>query len=450
MRLSRPTQLAVAAAALLALTACSSIPFFGESKSKKEATEAEKAGRVAMVLTEERLKPSPDLASTSIELTAAEPMASWPEAGAIPAKVPGHVIAAESLKVAWRKDVGKGSSNKSAVTTPPVASETTIFTMDADQTIYATDIASGRTQWKKELKGLSKRDKTALGGGLAVEGDTLIVASGFGYVARLNASDGSEIWKKRLTAPMTGAPTVKEGYIYVASNNNEIFAIELETGDTVWSDQAIAESARVLGSPSPAAIEEFVIAPYSSGEIIAYLASNGRRLWTDAISQAGRFTPISEINDIGSRPILAGGLVFASSQSGITIAIDGRSGNRVWTQQIGSTQAPALDSQYLFVLGTDATLAALDAGTGSAYWVKELQQYKNEKKKKKRISYVGPLLVSGRILIVSSRGDVMTFDPQTGEQVGSLDLKDTVYIEPIAVQGKVFVLTDDAKLIAIQ
>ena len=249
---------------------------------------------------------------------------------------------------------------------------------------------------------------------------------------------------------MTGAPTVKEGYIYVASNNNEIFAIELETGDTVWSDQAIAESARVLGSPSPAAIEEFVIAPYSSGEIIAYLASNGRRLWTDAISQAGRFTPISEINDIGSRPILAGGLVFASSQSGITIAIDGRSGNRVWTQQIGSTQAPALDSQYLFVLGTDATLAALDAGTGSAYWVKELQQYKNEKKKKKRISYVGPLLVSGRILIVSSRGDVMTFDPQTGEQVGSLDLKDTVYIEPIAVQGKVFVLTDDAKLIAIQ
>ena len=103
MRLSRPTQLAVAAAALLALTACSSIPFFGESKSKKEATEAEKAGRVAMVLTEERLKPSPDLASTSIELTAAVPMASWPEAGAIPAKVPGHVIAAESLKVAWQE-----------------------------------------------------------------------------------------------------------------------------------------------------------------------------------------------------------------------------------------------------------------------------------------------------------------------------------------------------------
>ncbi|WP_112062356.1 outer membrane protein assembly factor BamB family protein [Hyphomonas pacifica] len=450
MRLSRPTQLMVAAAALLAVSACSSIPFMNGSKAKDEASEAEKAGRVAMVLTDEKLQPSTDLATVTIELPEAKDITSWPEAGATPAKVPGHVNAANQLKVAWRNSVGKGSGNKSAVTTPPVASETAIFTMDANQTIYATSISNGRTLWKKGLKGLTKRDKTALGGGLALHEGTLIVASGYGYVARLNANDGSEVWKKRLTAPMTGAPTVKDGYVYVASNNNEIFALDLDTGETAWSDQAIAETARVLGSPSPAAIEEFVIAPYSSGEIIAYLASNGRRLWTDAISQAGRFTPISEINDIGSRPVLAGGLVFASSQSGITIAIDGRSGNRIWSQQIGSTQAPALVSQYLFVVGTDATLAALDVSTGNAFWVKELPQYKNEKKKKKRISYVGPIVASGRVIVISSRGDLMAFDPQTGEQVGSLALKDTVYIEPIAVQGKLFVLTDDAKLIAIQ
>lgn len=449
MRLSRPLKLTATASALVALAACSSVPFFGSS-GDKDKEQVDKAGRVTMVLTEEAIEPKPELATESIELLPAADMASWPEAGGTPSKVPGHVIAAPQLKVAWRNSVGKGSSNKSAVSTPPVASETAIFTLDADQTIYATELSSGRTLWKKELKGLTKRDKTALGGGLAISGDTLIVASGFGYVARLNAVDGSEVWKRELGVPMTGAPTVKDGSIFVASNNNEIFSLDLQTGDTEWSDQAISESARVLGSPSPAAIEDFVIAPYSSGEIIAYLANNGRRLWTDAISQAGRFTPISEINDIGSRPVLAGGLVFASSQSGITVAIDGRSGNRVWARPIGSTQAPALSGQQLFVIGTNATLAALNAGTGDAYWVTELRQYENEKKKKKRISYAGPLLASDRILIVSSRGEVLAFDPQTGEQTGSLDIKDTVYIEPIAVQGKVFLLTDDAKLVAIQ
>ncbi|HAQ75211.1 MAG TPA: hypothetical protein DCR96_01855 [Hyphomonas sp.] len=449
MRLSRPLKLTATATAFIALTACSSIPFFGNS-GNDDKEQLDKAGRVTMVLAEEAVEAKPELATESIELLPPTDMASWPEAGGTPAKAPGHVNAAPDLKIAWRNSVGKGSSNKSAVTTPPVASETAIYTLDADQTIYSTEISSGRTLWKKELKGLTKRDKTALGGGLAVTDDTLIVASGFGYVTRVSAEDGTELWKRELGVPMTGAPTVKDGTIFVASNNNEVFALDLETGETDWSDQAIAESARVLGSPSPAAIEDFVIAPYSSGEIIAYLANNGRRLWTDAISQAGRFTPISEINDIGSRPVLAGGLVFASSQSGITVAIDGRSGNRVWARPIGSTQAPALSGKFLFVIGTNATLAALDAGSGDAYWVTELPQYKNEKKKKKRISYSGPLLASGRILIVSSYGELLAFDPQTGEQTASLDIKDTTYIEPIAVQGKVFLLTDEAKLVAIQ
>ena len=447
MRLSRPLKLTATATAFIALTACSSIPFFGNS-GNDDKEQLDKAGRVTMVLAEEAVEAKPELATESIELLPPTDMASWPEAGGTPAKAPGHVNAAPDLKIAWRNSVGKGSSNKSAVTTPPVASETAIYTLDADQTIYSTEISSGRTLWKKELKGLTKRDKTALG--LAVTDDTLIVASGFGYVTRVSAEDGTELWKRELGVPMTGAPTVKDGTIFVASNNNEVFALDLETGETDWSDQAIAESARVLGSPSPAAIEDFVIAPYSSGEIIAYLANNGRRLWTDAISQAGRFTPISEINDIGSRPVLAGGLVFASSQSGITVAIDGRSGNRVWARPIGSTQAPALSGKFLFVIGTNATLAALDAGSGDAYWVTELPQYKNEKKKKKRISYSGPLLASGRILIVSSYGELLAFDPQTGEQTASLDIKDTTYIEPIAVQGKVFLLTDEAKLVAIQ
>ena len=248
---------------------------------------------------------------------------------------------------------------------------------------------------------------------------------------------------------MTGAPTIKDGRIFVESNNNEIFALSMDNGEVEWSDQAISETARVLGSPSPAAVEDFVIAPYSSGEVIAYLASNGRRLWTDAISQAGRFTPISEINDIGSRPILAGGLVFASSQSGITIAIDGRSGQRVWSKQIGSAQAPAVTGEQMFVVGTDGQLACLNSTSGEVYWIVQLQQFEKEKKKKKRISYSGPIVASDRVLLVSSTGQLLAFSPQTGEQVGSVKLGDRVYLEPIAAQDKIIVLTDDAKLIAI-
>lgn len=437
-----------ALASLLALSACNSLPGFGNDK--KEAARAEdRAGRITMVLDDERIAPSATLTGVAIELPAARAVEAWTEAGGQATKSPGHVIAAPKLDIAWRKSIGKGSSTKSALTTPPVTSTTTIYTLDARQTIRASSLSNGSEVWSKRLKGVSKRDKSAIGGGLALAGDTLVVASGYGYVATFDAATGEEKWRRELGAPMTGSPTIDDGRIFVASNNNEVFALSLADGQTVWSDQAISESARVLGTSSVAAVEEFVIAPFSSGEVIAYLAANGRRLWTDALTQAGRFTPISEINDIGSRPVLGAGLVFASSQSGTTVAIDGRSGARVWTAPVGSTRAPALAGRFIFVVGTENELTCLDAATGEAYWVTQLDQFENEKKKKKKLTWSAPIVASDRVIVVSSKGELKAFGVQDGKQTGSLKLKDTVYIEPIAAQGRLYVLTDDAKLIAI-
>lgn len=448
MTFSRSAVAASAMVSMLVLSACISLPSFGNDEKEELAAE-EKAGRITMVLDQEKIAPSTTLTGVEITLPEAVANTAWTEAGGSPTKAPGHVIASPNLDVAWRRSIGKGSSRKGALTTPPVTSETAIFTLDAGQTVRASSLKNGGELWTKRLKGLSKRDKGAIGGGVAVSGDTLVVASGYGYVTALNASSGAEKWKRELGAPMTGSPTISDGRVYVTSNNNEVFSLDLANGETLWSDQAISESARVLGSTSVAAVEDFVIAPFSSGEVIAYLGANGRRLWTDALTQAGRFTPISEINDIGSRPVLGSGLVFASSQSGTTVAIDGRSGARVWTQPVGSTHAPALAGRFLFVLGTGNELACLDAATGEAYWVTQLEKFRNEKKKKKPVTFTSPIVASGRVIVISSDGELKAFSPQDGTQTGSLKLKDTVYIEPIAAQGRLFVLTDDAKLIAI-
>lgn len=431
------------------LTACT---LLNRNNAQKEAEEAlEKEGRITMVLGDESLQPDPDLVSEIVTLPAPRELSDgWPQAGSRASKAIGHISAANDLDVAWRANVGAGSDRKSALTTPPVASTDTIFTIDSRQVIVATDAANGNRLWTKKLESGNRRDGTGIGSGIGLEGDRLIIASAFGFVAALEASNGNEIWRTDTEAPMTGSPTIKDGRIFVSSNNNEVLALELDTGDLLWSDQAIAESARVLGSPSPAAVEEIVVAPYSSGEVIAYLAANGRRLWTEALASVGQFTPISSINDIGARPILGGGLVFAASQSGVFAAIDGRTGNRVWQQPIGTTQAPALTGEYLFIVGVDAELACIKAGTGQVVWVKDLEKFSNKKKQKGRLTYAGPVIASGRILIVSSKGELIAFDPQTGDETDRLKLGDPVYIEPIAVQDKLIVLTDDARLIAIR
>jgi len=452
MRTTTLQRLALIAASGLALAACGSIgnPFTFGNAEREAAEAADRAGRIAMVLGDEELEADPELATLPIILPVAESLQEWPEAGSRPSKVVGHVLAGEAMEVAWSRNVGAGSDRKSALTAAPVANANHIYVMDAEQRVHALDLQTGSPVWERRIQSDNERDRVSIGGGLALAGDRLIVSSGFGSVSALDAETGRVIWTHQTEAPMTGSPTIKDGRIFVTSNNNEVLAMSLEDGQVQWSDQAISEPARVLGSPSPAAVEDIVVVPYSSGEVIAYLAGNGRRLWSDALSRPGRFTPISAINDIAARPVLAGGLVIVANQSGVTAAIDGRSGNRVWAQAIGSTQAPALAGDYIFIAGTDATLAALDAGSGRVFWATQMVPYRDMDDEKGRLSYSGPIVAAGRVVVVSSQGDLLAFDPQTGQPLDRLDLREKVYLEPIAVGEHLFVLTDDARLIAIR
>ncbi|MEM9054338.1 MAG: PQQ-binding-like beta-propeller repeat protein, partial [Pseudomonadota bacterium] len=262
----------VIATASLTLTACSILDFGRASREAEEALEKE--GRITMVLGDDVLQADPDLISEIIILPVPRELTDgWPQAGSRASKATGHIAVAKELDIAWRKDVGTGSNRSSALTTPPVASADTVYTIDARQKIVATDASNGREKWSQRLESGSRRDGTSIGSGIGLESNILVVASGYGFVAALDAITGAELWRTATEAPMTGSPTIKDDRVFVSSNNNEVIAFDLQTGAVLWSDQAIAETARVLGSPSPAAVEDIVVAPYSSGEVIAYLAS---------------------------------------------------------------------------------------------------------------------------------------------------------------------------------
>lgn len=431
-----------------ALIGCSY--FRGQSEARKAKEAAEKADRITMVLDERQLEPDPGLAGVKIVLSEAEKNEQWPQTGLRPSKVLGHIAAGENFEIAWRADAGRGSDGRSALSTPPVTSETTIFTLDAEQTVYAFDIFTGTRLWSKKLESGLPEDPIGYGGGLAVDGDRLIVTSGYGFIAALNAENGEEIWRHNMDSPMTGAPTLFNNYILVTSNNNELFVFDIDSGDMLWSDLAISEPARVLGATSPAAVDGVVISPFSSGEVIAYLLANGQRLWDDALARPGRFTPISAINDIAGRPVIDSGRVFVANQSGTLLSIDGRSGGRVWAAPIGTTEAPAIVDDTLFIMGGDARLIALQASTGAVYWIKQLQRYKKEKSQKGRVSYAGPLVASEKIIVANTRGEVLALHVQTGEVLNMLNLVRPIFLEPVAAQGMIFILTDAADLYAIK
>ncbi|MDZ4762746.1 MAG: PQQ-binding-like beta-propeller repeat protein [Alphaproteobacteria bacterium] len=442
----KPYRQFVASAVVCAMLAGCSL--FGGGDNK--ASEEERAGRVNMSILDEKLVADVDFAATTVTLPPAAASKDWAQAGVSPAKISGHVAAGAQFSIDWRADAGAGSSQKKRLVAPPVVKDGRVFVIDANQQVSAFDTTSGARVWSRELEGQFKRDTFSVGGGLAVAGDKLLVGSGFGYVVALSVSDGAEVWRRPTESPVSGSPAVVGNRAYVTSTNNELYALNVETGEIIWTDQAIAESARILSAPSPAVSDELLVAPYSSGELIAYVPANGRRLWTDTLTTVGRFTPLSAINDIAGRPVIQDNVVYAASHSGVLTAIDARSGQRIWNMLFGSRLGPVIIGEYLFIVSTAGQVACINKVDGGVIWVRNLAEFQNEKKKQNRIVWTGPLVASDRLVLGSSEGMLVALSPQTGETLTELKVGAPLYIEPIAADGKIFVLTDKGQLVAIR
>jgi outer membrane protein assembly factor BamB len=206
----------------------------------------------------------------------------------------------------------------------------------------------------------------------------------------------------------------------------------------------------MLTVPAPAVQNGVVVAPFSSGEIVALRAQNGGVLWQDALASSARLTPLAALNDISFGPVIADGYVIATAQSGVMTAFDFRTGQRIWTQPAGSIGMPWIAGDVVFTATTDGKVAALSKIDGSLLWVRQLENFRKPEKRKDRIVYSGPVLAGNRLVVASSRGRLLIMSPFDGSTIEERKIGDAVMVPPIIANETVYLLNDKAKLIALR
>ncbi len=129
----------------------------------------------------------------------------------------------------WSAPIGQANDRRHRITAEPVSDGQRIFTIDSRALVSATS-TSGATIWSRDLTPPSDRSDDGSGGGLAVAGARVFVVTGFGDLYALDAVSGTIIWRQRLEAPGTGAPTVVGGQVYVTTRNSRGWVLDVETG----------------------------------------------------------------------------------------------------------------------------------------------------------------------------------------------------------------------------
>ena len=448
--------LALAAVAVIGagLSGCGTVsklnPIHKKETNKVKASQGE---RIPLLAYNSQLSVSDALKGQPFFLPDPQAVESWPLPGGTNDQWTPNLAAGADFKVVWRKDFGEASNRAKHVTAPPIAADGKVFVMDADANVSAMDAKSGARLWRQSLAEKTKRDRISFGGGIAYDGGHIYVTSGYRFVAAIDAATGKLIWRTKVDSPIHGAPTVTDGKVIAVNVDDELESFDTATGAQGWTYQALTEPARILAASSPVASGGTVVAAFASGELAALRTANGNEEWTATLSRTNRTNALSEIRDIAGRPVIYNGDVLAGSHSGVFMVTDLRTGAPRWNLPVTSITTPWPAGDVVFLVSQAGEVICASRENGQVYWITELNKdpkKKKKKSKKQRTLYFGPVLASGRLIVVSDEGKAVALDPQTGAVKSTIALGGPALIPPIGVNGTLFVVTDKATLVAIR
>lgn len=472
--MNRVLKVALLSGMAVTLASCGTVrgllPFGLGRDSAPQAT-ATAGQRVSVLEFEQQLAPSAVLSGRDFFLPGPQAATAWTQPGGNSENAVEHVIAAANFTVAWRRSIGAGSSRTRQVMAPVVADNGRVFVLDGEATVSALDAGTGAQAWRINVKpaeevrrtgflGLGGRsDGGGFGGGVAIGGGKVFVSSGYRTVTAIDQASGAVIWTTPVDVPIHGAPTVSGSRVFVVDVENQIQAFDTTTGRQDWSYRGIPEPARIMRASSPAVTGDTVIAPFSSGEIVALRASTGQAVWQQVLSRTSRTSALSEIRDIAGRPVISRGFVYAVSHSGVLSSLDVRSGQPRWSLPVAGVNAPLPVGDVVYVVSKSGELTVVNRENGQIYWTRDLNIGRVRQEggflgfwdRTVRPVWSGPLMASNRLVLTNSDGELVAFDPKTGAQTASIQLRGgPVFISPAAYNGALYVLTDNGDLVSIR
>ena len=176
-------------------------------------------------------------------------------------------------------------------------------------------------------------------------------------------------WTFQTNGQVLSSPTLVNGLCYFGSQDNNIYAINANTGTEIWSFKTGFDV-----RSSQAVVNGKLYTGADDGNIYCLDAATGTVLWktyaggiTNSLLGAG-------LVNIRSSPIVVGGKVYVGSLDGNLYCLDANSGAVLWEFQTGGQilATPAVDDNAVYICSctqpVNGTVYKLDANTGSVIW----------------------------------------------------------------------------------
>ena len=275
------------------------------------------------------------------------------------------------------------------------------------------------------------------GGKLSFYYDTIYITTRLNEVIAVD-KDGTMKWRKKLNTIPISTPVIEGDSLYVITNDNKLYVLDTEDGRIKWISYGNVKDSAILGSANPVIYGDYVIASYSSGELFILNKNTGETVFN--LNLTGKYMIFSnfELTDIDSTPAVKDGILIATANNGITVAIDLETMKVMWKHNLASLTNVIIDEDLVFLITTDNTMVCLNLVDGKINWFKELDRYRDMINKKDMIFYRSIALINGKLYAFNNINQYKIINPLNGELEDTVDTLFMLYSIPYSLDGKLY------------
>ena len=255
-----------------------------------------------------------------------------------------------TLDERWSRSVGDGQGD-GYYKLNPVLADGVIYAVSSDGELAAFDAESGRERWSVDLE-------LPVSGGVGKYRDALFLGGADGLVIKLNADDGSELWRATVSGEILSAPQSDGSVVVAQAYDGKLMGFDFDTGQKRWTYSNDVPVLTLRGTSTPIIYNDIAIAAFADGKVIAVSLASGSVVWEARVAIAQGRSEIERIVDIDGSMATQGIELYVASYQGRLVALEMRAGRKLWQRNISSVSGVAVGFGNVYVADEDGTVSA--------------------------------------------------------------------------------------------
>ncbi len=260
------------------------------------------------------------------------------------------------FEVRWHSNVGASGANPQQ----PVLTNNAVYGVSGNGSLTRLDRVTGKQVWRIETG-------IVVSGGVA-SGEGLLVVGGDKGDVLAYEEDGKPRWKSKMSSEVLSVSAIVDGVVIVRSGDGRIAGLNAADGKRMWLYER-STPALVVRSHAGVAIQRGVAyAGFAGGKIAAIKIKDGEVLWENSVSQPSGNTELERISDVTSDPVVDDEQVCAIAFQGHVACFDPAQGGPLWNRDISSDKGMMLLRKFIYLTDAKGIVMALDKASGSTVW----------------------------------------------------------------------------------